>query len=75
MAEVFHQGRDVMMVTSGAVAFGKQLLRSQVVMSQTVAQTFTDRARMARRRPEWGWAVGADAPPRRLGRLAGRPRR
>lgn len=39
VAEMMQQGREVVLVTSGAVAFGKQLLSQQNALSRSIRQT------------------------------------
>ena len=39
VAELMQQGREVVLVTSGAVAFGKQLLSQQTALSRSIRQT------------------------------------
>ena len=38
VAMLQNQGREMMIVTSGAVAFGKQRLRHEILLSQSVRQ-------------------------------------
>lgn len=38
VAVLQNQGREMMIVTSGAVAFGKQRLRHEILLSQSVRQ-------------------------------------
>ena len=38
VAVLHNQGREMMIVTSGAVAFGKQRLRHEILLSQSVRQ-------------------------------------
>ncbi|KAG7256501.1 hypothetical protein CRUP_004145 [Coryphaenoides rupestris] len=38
LASIVEQGREMMIVTSGAVAFGKQRLRHEILLSQSVRQ-------------------------------------
>jgi len=55
IAEIHRSGRDCILVTSGAVAFGKQILTSQANMVQSLEQSFGKKA---------GGATGGTIDPR-----------
>lgn len=43
VAELRNQGKDVIVVTSGAVALGKQKIRTEIMMSQSMRQTLSQK--------------------------------
>lgn len=61
VAMLQNQGREMMIVTSGAVAFGKQRLRHEILLSQSVRQALHSGQNQLKDMVRKRWEAGVQA--------------